>query len=150
MCQTSSLIFQTKAGEFDLSEFRSFVPMNKTSPLLDVTRTYQVTDSPFELGGDSAGTLRGMKQKRWSFYCISSAEAARRDNLTNVKTHRYVQNMNVIKKTDFWSVFLMNNTLRRAREEKTERQKKVDLRFHLSVITTCANSFNCAKIKCRD
>lgn len=53
MCQTSSLISQTKAGEFDLSEFRSFVPMNKTLLLLDVTRTYQVTDSPFELSGDT-------------------------------------------------------------------------------------------------
>lgn len=45
MCQTSSLSSQTKAGEFDLSEFCSFVPMNKTWLLLDVTRTYQVADS---------------------------------------------------------------------------------------------------------
>lgn len=65
MCQTSSLISQTKAGEFDLSEFRSFVPMNKTLILLDVTRTYQVTDSPFELSGDTVQEpLRRMKQKK--------------------------------------------------------------------------------------
>lgn len=39
--------------------------MNKTLPLLDVTRTYQVTDSPFELGGDTVQEpLRRMRQKR--------------------------------------------------------------------------------------
>lgn len=66
MCQTSGLISQTKAGEFDFSEFRSFVPMNKTLPLLDVTRTYQVTDSPFELGCDTVQEPLRRQKKRWS------------------------------------------------------------------------------------
>lgn len=97
MCQTSSLISQTKAGEFDLSEFRSFVPMNKTSLLLDVTRTYQVTDSPFELGGDTVQEpLRRTRPKRWSLYCISSAfglrgkitaQAARYTGMCNIRGH---------------------------------------------------------------
>lgn len=40
--------------------------MNKTFPLLDVTRTYQVTRSPFELFGDTAvqEPVCRMKQKK--------------------------------------------------------------------------------------
>lgn len=132
MCQTSSLISQTKAGEFDLSEFRSFVQMNKTLPLLDVTRTYQVTDSPFELGGDTVQEpLRRMRQKRWSSYCISSALAAREDSCANAKIHRYVHHTRTWWRLTF-DQFLMNNTLG-ARHKKGEKEKKekVDLRFHL-------------------
>lgn len=143
MCQTSSLISQTKAGEFDLSEFRSFVPMNKTLLLLDVTRTYQVTDSPFELGGDTVQEPRcRMKQKRWSFYCISSALAVRIDNL-----HKR-QDMQVYRTSGDWLLisFLMNDALKHMKERRTNwKESWFVISSHVSYIT-CANPFDCAKI----
>lgn len=135
MCQTSGLISQTKAGEFDFSEFRSFVPMNKTSPLLDVTRTYQVTDSPLWARlWHSAGTPAQTEKKMKPPNCISSALAAREDNRTDAKIYRYVQHTPTWWRLTFDRV-LMNNTLgvwrRGRRKAQKKRERKVDLWSHL-------------------
>lgn len=152
MCQTSSLISQTKAGEFDLSEFRSFVPMNKTLLLLDVTRTYQVTDSPFELGGDTVQEpLRRMRKKRWSSYCISSALAVRKYNCTNAKIYRYVQHTRPWWRLTFDQI-LMNNTLDdRKKESQKERKTKLIFDFISSVLYNLCKSLQLCKNRiCRD
>lgn len=147
MCQTSSLISQTKAGEFDLSEFRSFVPMNKTSlspwcyPGLIKSQI-----PPFELGGDTVQEpQRRMRQKRWSFYCISPARCCEEITAQTLTTYRFEQHAGMMKEMEFWSVFfffLMNDASGWIFEEK----EKVYLLFHLLHRTQlCANPFNCAK-----
>lgn len=82
-----------------MSEFGSFVPMNKTLLLLDVTRTYQVTDSPFELGGDSAGTPVQDETEKMKFlpYIFSSGC----EDTNAQKIYRYVQHTNSMTEIDF-------------------------------------------------
>lgn len=133
MCQTSSLISQTKAGEFDLSEFRSFVPMNKTSLLLDVTRTYQVTDSPLwarwwhSAGAPCAGGDR--KDEAPAAYL----QLWLRGKITAEDTQVYATYTDMME-IAFWSRFwwIIHPVKEMKNEWKRERKKtKVDLRFHL-------------------
>lgn len=78
--------------------------MNKTFLLLDVTRTYQVTDSAFELRGD---TVQEDETEKMNFLlCIFSFWATRRDTCANVPMYVQVQvqHMDAMKEIDFGSV----------------------------------------------